>query len=248
MENKLLQGNCLNLMEQVPRKSIDLILCDLPYGQTRNKWDVKLPLGPLWQHYLRIIKDNGAILLFANQPFTSELVLSNPKMFRYSLVWDKKNPSGFLNAKKMPLRYHEDILVFYKKTPVYNPQKTTGHTRKVVKRIKTTHSTNYGKQIDTLYDSTERFPRSILPFAKDSHRLKLNPTQKPVALLEYLIRTYTGPGAMVLDNCMGSGSTGVAAVKTGRRFIGMEKDREMFEKAKQWFEKSYIECVDGRVG
>lgn len=232
----LYQGDCLELMKDIPDGSIDMILCDLPYGTTRNKWDSVIPFVPLWEQYTRIIKNNGAIALFGSGIFTAELILSNKSLWKYNLIWEKNQASGFLNAKKMPLRTHEDICIFYKKLPTYNPQKTTGHNRKVTKaehRVGSKRTTNYGSHGLTTYDSAERYPKSILTFSKDTQKCAVHPTQKPVALLEYLIKTYTRGGEIVLDNCMGSGSTGVACVQTGRKFIGMELTDEYFEIAKR---------------
>lgn len=240
----LRQGDCLELMKDIPDGIVDMILCDLPYEVTRNKWDIKIPYIPLWRQYRRIIKDNGAIVLFGTGRFTASLVLTGRDMWRYNLVWQKTTPTGFLNANRQPLRAHEDICVFYKKQPTYNPQKTTGHKRKVSTawhKIGCKKTSNYGEHGLTSYDSTERFPTSVLTFATDKQKAALHPTQKPVALLEYLIKTYTNPGEVVLDNCMGAGSTGVACMNTGRRFIGMELDAQYFEIAKrrltEWQEK-----------
>lgn len=241
---ELRQGDCLNLMNEIPDKSINLILCDLPYGQTaRNKWDSVIPFEPLWQQYNRIIKNNGAILLFGNGMFTADLMQSNRKMWKYNLIWEKTQPTGFLNAKKMPLRSHEDICVFYKKLPTYNPQKTIGHSRKVSKaehKINCKETTNYGKYKLTTYDSTERYPKSVWRFAKDIQKEAFHPTQKPVALLEYIIKTYTNENDLVLDNCMGSGSTGVACININRDFIGMELEEEYFEIAKKRMYLSFM--------
>lgn len=228
---KLQNGDCLELMRDIPDKSIDMILCDLPYGETHNKWDIIIPFDVLWEQYNRIIKDNGAIVLFANGLFTSKLTLSNEKMWRYNLIWQKTQTSGFLNAKKMPLRAHEDICVFYKRLPTYNPQKTTGHTRKVSTAQHQSGgkiSTNYSNYHYHNYDSTERYPTSVLTFAKDTQKSALHPTQKPVALLEWLIKTYTNEGETVLDNCAGSMSTAIACLNTGRSAIMIEKDKNMF--------------------
>lgn len=208
-----------------------MVLADLPYGVTRNKWDSVIPLDKLWEQYKRVCNDNAAIVLFGQGLFSAKLILSNEEWFRYSLVWHKTNPSGFLNARKMPLRSHEDILVFYKNLPTYNPQKTTGHPRKTSTAKHKRNSkatTNYGDHDLTTYDSTERFPTSILKFKKDVQKSALHPTQKPVALCEYLIETYTNPGDTVLDNTAGSGTTGVASIKTGRRAILIEKDPEIY--------------------
>lgn len=232
-EIKLLHGDCIELMKSVPPKSIDMILCDLPYGTTRCKWDNPIPFAPLWEQYNRIIKDNGAIVLFGNGMFTANLMNSNRKMWRYNLVWVKSTVTGFLNAKKMPLRQHEDICIFYKKLPTYNPQKTSGHKRKV--SLITQHkenckmTENYGKHDFCNYDSTERYPTSVLSFKTDKQKSSLHPTQKPVALLEYLIKTYTDEEGNVLDNCMGSGSTGVACIRTNRNFIGIELEESYYK-------------------
>lgn len=211
-------------------------------GTTRNKWDTVIPLDKLWEQYERIIKGNGAIVLTSAQPFTSFLVMSNLKLFRYDFTWDKKQITGFLNAKKMPLRRHEDILVFYKKLPVYNPQFTEGAPYS----IKRTHATsNYGEQsTNETVNEGKRYPTSILQIPqvreKDGH-----PTQKPVALFEYLIRTYTNEGEIVLDNCMGSGTTAVAAVRTNRKFIGFELEPEYVRIANQRLENVYDELTEG---
>ena len=237
------QGDCLELMKEIPSSSIDMILCDLPYGQTaRNKWDSVIPFEPLWCQYERVIKSNGAIILFANGMFTADLMQSNCNLWRYNLIWEKTQPSGFLNAKKMPLRTHEDICVFYKSLPTYNPQKTTGHKRKVSKaahKRNCKETTNYGVYGLASYDSTERYPKSIMTFAKDTQKEALHPTQKPIALLEWLIKTYTNKGETILDNCMGSGSTGVACINTNRNFIGYELDEKYFNIAKERLEKAY---------
>lgn len=220
------QGDCLELMKDIPDKSVDMVLCDLPYGTTRNKWDSVIPLNKLWEQYERIIKDNGAIVLFSQMPFSAELVHSNLKLFKYEWIWQKDNGTGFLNAKKMPLKIHENILVFYKKLPLYNPQMRTGF--KPYKCKQGRHSTNYGayEQGHITESNGERYPIDIIKFKKDSG---LHPTQKPVELLEYLIKTYTNENETVLDNCMGSGSTGVACINTNRNFIGYELDEKYFE-------------------
>ena len=232
-------GDCLEIMKDIPDKSIDMILCDLPYGTTRNKWDSIIPLDKLWEQYERIIKENGAIILFSQMPFTAELTHSNLKLFKYEWIWEKDNGTGFLNAKKMPLKIHENILVFYKKLPTYNPQMRTGF--KPYKCKQGRHSTNYGlyEQGHITESNGERYPIDIIEFKKDSG---LHPTQKPVALLEYLIKTYTNEGDLVLDNCMGSGSTGVACINTNRNFIGIELDEKYFEIAKQRIEGTKREC------
>ncbi len=227
----LVLGDCLERMKEIESGTVDMILCDLPYGTTCCSWDAVIPFEPLWAEYERVIKPNGAIALFCAQPFTSVLACSNLKLFRYEWVWEKPNATGFLNAKKQPLRAHESILIFYKSQPTYNPQKTFGHERKTAKK-KLIGSEHYGKQLSVKdYDSTERYPRSVQVFSSDKQKQALHPTQKPVALCEYLIRTYTNYGETVMDNTMGSGTTGVACVNTGRKFIGIEKEAEYFELA-----------------
>ena len=229
-------------MQNIPDKSVDCILCDLPYGQLNksNKhaaWDVVIPFEALWEQYKRIIKDNGAIVLFAQGMFTAQLMTSNPKMWRYNLIWQKGGRcSGFLNAKRQPLREHEDICVFYKKQPTYNPQmvKCLPHQRNHSRGKMEKEQTNrcygkFGKAVDII--TNLKYPKSILNFKRPHPQI--HPTEKPVALLEYLINTYTNDGDTVLDNCMGSGSTGVAAVNTNRKFIGIELDENYYNIAKQ---------------
>jgi site-specific DNA-methyltransferase (adenine-specific) len=222
---QLMVGDCLELMRDLPAHSIDLILADLPYGTTQCAWDTVIPFEPLWEQYHRVAKPNAAIVLCAAQPFTSLLVASNLKEYRYEWVWEKGNATGFLNAKRQPLRAHETAQVFYRKQPTYNPQMTAGHARKTSKRKPPVSSAVYGKGITvTDYDSTERYPRSVQFFSSDKQRANYHPTQKPVAWMEFLIRTYSNVGDTVLDNTMGSGTVGEAALRTGRNFIGMELD------------------------
>jgi site-specific DNA-methyltransferase (adenine-specific) len=225
---KLLNGDCLELMKDIPDGSIDMILCDLPYGTTaRNKWDCILPYDLLWNEYKRVIKDNGAICLFAQLPFDKTLAISNLQMLRYEWIWKKQQGTGHLNAKKMPMKAHENILVFYKKLPTYNPQMTIGKPY-ICKSGK--GSSNYREQRSVVTKNQGvRYPLDVIEFKSDKG---LHPTQKPVALLEYLIKTYTNENETVLDNCMGSGSTGVACLNTGRNFIGMELDENYFKIAK----------------
>lgn len=233
MRDELLFGDCLELLPAMPTASVDMILCDLPYGTTQNKWDSIIDLPSLWEQYERVIKDNGAIVLTAQTPFDKVLGASNLRLLRYEWIWEKTLATGHLNAKKMPMKAHENILVFYKKTPTYNPQKTTGH--KPVNSF-TKHKgagTNYGETKLGLSGggSTERYPRSVQNFSTDKQKSSLHPTQKPVALFEYLIKTYTNPGDLILDNAIGSGTTAVAAQNTGRHFVGMEKHLPYFESA-----------------
>jgi len=231
----LFKGDCLELMELIPDKSIDMVLCDLPYGVTKNKWDKIISFDLLWEQYERIIKNKGIIILTAVQPFTSMLLMSNKQLFKYSLIWEKTTPTGFLNANKMPLRIHEDILIFYKKLPTYNPLKTIGHKRKVStakhKRncIKTT---NYNEYEMNTYDSTERYPTSILKFATDKQKESLHLNQKPIALFEYLIKTYTDENELVLDNCSGSSTTAISCENTNRKWLCIEKEEEYCEISK----------------
>ena len=239
----LRHGDCLEIMKKLPDKSVDLILCDLPYGNTKAKEDVPLPFVPLWEQYERIIKDRGAILLFAQGLFYVDLVNSNRRLFRYDIVWDKKLVTGFLNSRKMPLRSHEQIAVFYKKLPTYNPQFTIGeglHGRGTAYKNKSVVNNNYGKYAaegDTRKGCKQKYPKSIISFQKP-HPAKANHrTEKPVALLEWLIRTFTHEGDTVLDNCMGSGSTGVACKNTNRCFIGIELDEKYFNFCKERLEQ-----------
>ena len=235
MNIELYNGDCLEAMKSIPDKSIDMILCDLPYETTRNRWDKMIDLEKLWEQYERIIKDNGAIVLFAQTPFDKVLGVSNLKLLRYEWIWEKTTATGHLNAKKMPMKAHENILVFYKKLPKYNPIKTTGHTPVHSYTKHQDDGSNYGKTKAGISGggSTERYPRSVQKFKTDKQKETLHPTQKPVELLEYLIKTYTDENELVLDNCMGSGSTGVACVNTNRSFIGMELDNNYFNIAEE---------------
>ncbi|MFV3402817.1 DNA-methyltransferase [Pseudomonas sp. NY15463] len=229
----LYHGDCLEVMQSIPDASVDLVLADLPYGTTQCAWDVVIPFAPLWEQYLRIAKPEAAIVLCAAQPFTSMLVASNPGIYKYEWIWEKGAATGFLNAKKQPLRAHESAQVFYRKQPTYNPQMTGGHERKTSRR-KTVNSECYGKALQlTEYDSTDRYPRSVQFFSSDKQLASHHPTQKPVAWMRFLIATYTNPGQVVLDNTMGSGTTGVACIQLGRQFIGIEQDEAHFGTAQQ---------------
>jgi DNA modification methylase len=230
----LQQGDCLELMKNIPDGSVDMILCDLPYGTTACKWDTIIPFEPLWEQYERIIKDNGAIVLTASQPFTTKLIMSKLDWFRYTWVWNKKKAGNIFLAKKQPMKIHEDIVVFSKKPHFYNPQ--------MVKRDKVKKSKNYGtgesfggtrEKEDKTYTYTHTYPKSIIEFSNAIQKGKVHPTQKPVPLLEYLIKTYTRDGETVLDNCMGSGSTGVACVNLKRNFIGIELEEKYFKIAEE---------------
>ena len=229
-EIELIKGDCLEVMKDIPDKSIDMILCDLPYGTTACKWDSVIPFEPLWEQYNRIIKDNGAIVLFGSEPFSSALRMSNIKKYKYDLKWQKDQGSDFMLAKKKPLKDYEDIMVFYKKQPTYNPQMREGFKKWTKKDTGNNIIGHLGKQEKSQIKQSigdKRYPISILKFNRI--RNGLHPTQKPVELLEWLIKTYTNEGETVLDNCMGSGSTGVACLNTNRKFIGIEKDDKYFD-------------------
>ena len=233
MNIELLNGDCLSLMSSIPDGSVDAIICDLPYGTTACKWDTVIPFDPLWAHYKRVIKPNGAIVLFGSQPFTSALVMSNPKWFKYEWVWRKPKGTGHLNAKNQPMRDKEDILVFCAGKSAYNPQLSAGAC---FKNKRGSNAGAYGKHEAINYENSGfRYPKQVIEFDVVG-RGTLHPTQKPVALLEYLIRTYTNEGETVLDNTMGSGTTGVACMNTGRNFIGIEKDVGYFEIARNRIE------------
>lgn len=223
-KKRIYQMDCLEGMPLIPDKSIDMILCDLPYGTTRNKWDSIIPFDKLWDQYKRIIKDNGAIVLTAAQPFTSALIMSNVKDFKYEWIWKKSNGTGHLNAKRMPMKDHESILVFYKKQPTYNPQGIFPYNR-VTRRGG--NGGNYNSSNTSNFQEYTNYPRTIQQFAYD--KKKYHPTQKPVALFEYLIKTYSNEGDTVLDNCMGSGTTAVACENLNRKWIGFETESKYIE-------------------
>lgn len=229
--NSLLLGDCLELMNDIPDGSIDMILCDLPYGTTRNAWDTIIPFDRLWEHYNRVIKDNGAIVLFAQTPFSNALGASNMSMLRYEWIWKKKQATGHLNSKKMPLKAHENILVFYKKLPTYNPQGLINTVYPKINKSISGCGSNYGKADKSTAQWYENYPTDVLEFESD--RDGLHPTQKPVALCEYLIKTYTNEGEVVLDNCGGSGTTAIACINTNRRYILMEKTPDIYDIAKR---------------
>ena len=243
---KLYQGDCLEIMNTIPDKSVDMILCDLPYNLTHNSWDIMIPFDILWEQYNRVITDNGVIALFGQGMFYVKLVNSNPDMFRYDLVWDKVLSGGFLNANRMPLRSHEQIAIFYKSVPTYNPQLWKGkplHGKGVSYRDREFKNQNYGKfelTDDERQGSTDKYPTSIVSFQKPHPSQSIHPTQKPTELLSYLIMTYTNENDVVLDNCMGSGSTGVACVQTKRDFIGIELDEHYFTLAKERIEREKL--------
>lgn len=235
-EARIFNMDCMEGMTSLESHSLDCIICDLPYGVLNKqnphaKWDTELPLEELWAQYRRLIKPDGAIILFGQGMFTARLMLSNPKMWRYNLVWKKgTRVSGFLNANRMPLRNHEDIAIFYQKLPVYHPQMTIGeknHGRNTGGYQSNNKCYGEFRVVDTVF-TNEKYPLSVIDIPKE-HDTFYHPTQKPVALLEYLIRTYTDEGDTVMDNCMGSGTTGVACMNTGRNFIGYEKEKKYFD-------------------
>ena len=234
---QLYHGDCLEVMKQIPNESVDMILCDLPYSTTKNSWDTLIPFEPLWKQYERVIKQNGAIVLFAQTPFDKLLGSSNLKLLKYEWIWEKNKATGFLNSKKMPLKAHENILVFYKKLPTYNPQ---GLVKKEVPTINKGNRgrmgevSNYGVANKDAIQEYENYPRDVLKYGVVMK--PVHPTQKPVELLEYLIKTYTNENELVLDNCMGSGSTIVAALNTNRKAIGIELDDKYFNIAKERIE------------
>ena len=226
--NKIYNEECLEGMKKLEDKSVDMILCDLPYGTTRNKWDSVIPLDKLWEQYKRVIKDNGAIVLTAQTPFDKILGTSNLKMLKYEWIWNKVLPTGHLNAKKMPMKKTENILVFYKKLPTYNAQGLIYNPRMKKRSSKSVGASSYGKNSDSNFSEYSGYPTNLLKFKRESG---LHPTQKPVALFEYLIKTYTIEGETVLDNCMGSGTTAIACINTNRNYIGFELDEEYCELA-----------------
>ena len=226
--NSIFEGDCIEIMKQFPDNCIDMILCDLPYGTTQNKWDSIIPLDELWQEYKRIIKENGAIVLTSQGLFTAQLMLSNPKQFKYKWVWEKSKPTNFLNAKKQPLRKYEDVCVFYKKQPVYNPQMVQGEPYDKGFR-KNQLSGSYGDfQPVHVHSDGKRYPTDVIYFkTAESEGEVIHPTQKPGELGRYFVRTYTNPGALVLDNTFGSGSFLLSALLEGRNFVGIEKNEDV---------------------
>lgn len=263
----LLHGDCLELMKEIPDASIDAIICDLPYevlhkNNPNVQWDRLIPFDRLWEQYLRIAKPNAPVILFAQGMFTAQLMMSQPRYWKYNLIWEKDRCTGFLNANRMPMRNHEDICVFYREQPVYNPQMVyvgkPVHDRGDLEKHKKTFNC-YGKhrfvpstkqkKVGATYDYAHinvvpptsdpdyRFPRSVLQFKKEHNKDVKHPTQKPVELLRYLIRTYTNPGGVILDNCAGSGSTLIAAIREKRHYIGMELNEQYYNDAKGWIAK-----------
>jgi len=235
-KKEILLGDCLELMKDIPNGSIDMILCDLPYGTTACKWDVVIPFEPLWEQYERIIKPNGAIVLFGSEPFSSALRMSNIKNYKYDYKWDKIIGSGSLNIRYMPLKRYEDVMVFYKKKPTYNPQMVLRDKTKLRpcgKFLKPNETYGLKKKEQYLYDEDYKYPDTKLEFHSRENELnskhKIHPTQKPVALLEYLIKTYTNENELVLDFTAGSGTTAIACLKTNRQFIVMEKEQKYYD-------------------
>jgi DNA modification methylase len=252
----LYKGDCLEVMDELIAKGVvaDAIITDPPYGTTACKWDSVIPFDEMWERLNKLIKPNGAIVLFGCEPFSSLLRVSNLKNFKYDWIWEKTHAKGHLNAKKMPLKAHEIISVFYAKPPTYNPQKTKGHKRKVSsqasrdKSIERGHGKDKAYQDEIVgkcgdYDSTERYPRSIQVFKSDVQKSSVHPTQKPVALMEYLIKTYTNENELVLDFTMGSGTTGVACKNLNRKFIGIELDDKYFKIAKKRIKEVKIDAT-----
>ena len=244
--NNVYEGDCLEIMKQLPDNSIDMVLCDLPYGTTQNKWDSVIPLDELWKQYRRVVKDNGAIVLTSQGMFTAELMLSNPSMFKYKWVWEKSKSTNFLNAKKQPLRKYEDVCVFYKKQPIYHPQMIEGEPYDKGVR-KNQLSGSYGDFLPVHVQSDgKRYPTDIIYFkTAESEGKVYHPTQKPIELGRYFVRTYTELGAVVLDNTSGSGSFLVAALLEGRNFTGIEKNEDVALFKKE--DIDYIEVTKQRL-
>jgi site-specific DNA-methyltransferase (adenine-specific) len=242
--NRIYNEDCLEGMKRIPDKSIDMILCDLPYGTTRNKWDEIIPFEPLWEQYERVAKPNCPIILTSNQPFTTQLINSNRKLFKYDLVWQKTHPKGHLNAKRMPMRAHEEILIFYKKPPVYNPIMRKGKYRyKGNKGFSEERCYGTSKPYDNWND--EYYPTSVIEISNAVQIGKIHPTQKPVELFEWLINTYSNEGDLILDNCIGSGTTAIACINTGRNFIGFELDKHYCDIANERIRKALAEKAVG---
>lgn len=232
--NTINQGGCLELLNGIPDKSIDMVLCDLPYGRTKNRWDIIIPFDKLWKQYDRIVKDNGVVALYADGMFMADMMNSNRDNWKYNIVWDKVLTSGFLNANRQPLRQHEEIVIFYKNQPTYNPQKTKGKKNNSKGVPKDCANNNYGdfEFVDNREELGDmKHPTSIQKFTKPHSSIMKHPTEKSVEMCEWLIKTYTNEGQVVLDNCIGSGTTAVAAINTSRQFIGIELDFDIYKKA-----------------
>ncbi len=244
--NKIYNEDCLEGMKRIPDKSVDMILCDLPYGTTVCKWDTIIPFEPLWEQYERVIKDGGAIILTASQPFTTKLISSNFDWFKYELIWNKVLPTGFAIAKIQPMKQHENVLVFGKGKVTYNPQMTPRERPRTYNR---THKNYEGSENLQKHDGKARtlthyYPRSLLEFSNANNKSKVHPTQKPVPLFEYLIRTYTNENETILDNCMGSGTTAIACLNTNRNYIGFELDETYYSLANERIAKHLLERGD----
>jgi len=240
IRGSLFEGDCLDILPRFPDHSVDMILCDLPYGSTENRWDSEIPLQPLWEQYERVVKDNGAIVLTGQHLFTARLITSNERLFKYKIVWMKSKATNFLNANRQPLRKHEDVCVFYKRAPIYNPQMSEGDPYdKGTRKDQLTGS--YGDfEPVTVRSDGERYPTDVVYFkTAESEGPVWHPTQKPVALGRYLVRTFTEPGDLVLDNAFGSGSFLVAAVLGGRAFVGIEKNQDSMR-----FKRHEIDFMD----
>ena len=240
MNIKLHNDDMFNILSTIDDKSVNMIFADFPYGTTCASWDSLIDLEMFWKEADRILKDNGLVVATAQMPFTAVLAMSNIKDLRYEWIWEKTQATGHLNSKKMPMKSHESVLIYYKKLPTYNPQKTTGHKRKVssaknraacIERRNNTDNIYGNEYSDKVggYDSTERYPRDVIKFASDKQKTALHKTQKPLALLEYLIKTYTNEGDLVLDPCFGSNTTGLACINLNRNYIGIEKDTTFYE-------------------
>lgn len=236
-------ADCFDILPDIPDASVDMIFTDMPYGTTKNRWDMEIDLERLWKEYERIIKENGCIALWAQSPFDKVLACSNLKHYRYEWIIEKTNATGFLNARRAPLKAHENVLIFYRKQPVYNPQMTHDHKRKTPfahQASQSRVSSDYNGFVPNSYDSTDRFPRDVLLFPWDKQKTALHPTQKPVSACEYFVRTYTDKGDTVLDSFMGSGSIGAACLNCGRNHIGIEKNTGYFEVALERLKKNRI--------
>ena len=244
--NKIYQGECIEIMSTLPDGCVDMVFCDLPYGTTQNDWDCLIPFDDLWREYNRVVKENGAIVLTAQPPFDKILACSNLKHFKYEWIWEKNKATGHLNAKKMPMKAHENVLVFYRKLPTYNPQMTQGHKpmNAVLPRDnmpapdKKRNYNHVDKRLGNPGGGTTRYPRDVLqfPVINNDDPLKFHPTQKPVPMIEYFIRTYSNEGDVIMDNCMGSGSTIIACKNTNRQYIGIEYSEEYYQKAEDSIE------------
>lgn len=232
MIKDVLLGDCMDIMKQIESNSIDMVLCDLPYGRTNCTWDIVIPFEQLWSHYKRIVKDNGAILLFGTQPFSSFMRLSNIKMFRYDIIWEKERPTNIFFMKKQFGKVHQIVSVFYKNQPTYNPimeQRAINSIGVFGKEKQSNTHKNQTYKYSEGHDKTKRYPRSVLKFNRDTLKGSLHPTQKPVALCEYLIKTFSNQEDVILDNCAGSGTTGIACLNTNRSFILIQKDENFYQ-------------------